>query len=75
MNISLKVTQIGNSLGLILPKAAANALNVEKGDTVLLTSSPGGFCITANDPAFEERMELARKIMKRRRSALRELAK
>ena len=75
MNISLKVTKIGNSLGLILPKEAANALNVEKGDTVLLTSSPDGFRITANDPAFEERMEIARKIMKRRRSALRELAK
>ena len=75
MNISLKVTQIGNSLGLILPKEAASALNVEKGDTVMLTSAPDGFRITANDPAFEERMEIARKIMKRRRSALRELAK
>jgi putative addiction module antidote len=75
MNIPLKVTQIGNSLGLILPKEAANALNVEKGDIVMLTSAPDGFRITASDPAFEERMEIARKIMKRRRNALRELAK
>jgi putative addiction module antidote len=75
MKISLKVTQIGNSLGLILPKEAANALEVERGDRVMLISTPDGFRITANDPAFEERMEIARKIMKRRRSALRELAK
>lgn len=75
MNIPLKVTQVGNSLGLILPKEAVAALNVEKGDTVMLTAAPDGFRITASDPAFEERMELARKIMKRRRNALRELAK
>lgn len=75
MTIPLKITQIGNSLGVILPKEALTALNVEKGDTVMLTSAPGGFRITANDPAFEERMKIARKIMKRRRSALRELAK
>jgi putative addiction module antidote len=75
MNIPLKVTQVGNSLGLILPKEAAAALNVEKGDTVMLTASPDGFRITVSDPAFEERMEIARKIMKRRRNALRELAK
>jgi len=76
MSIQLKVTQIGNSLGVILPKEALATLKVEKGDTVVLTSAPGGgFRITVSDPAFEERMELARKIMKRRRNALRELAK
>ena len=75
MTISVKITQIGNSLGVILPKEALTALKVEKGDTLLLTPAPGGFRVTAGDPAFEERMELARKIMKRRRNALRELAK
>lgn len=75
MTISLKITQIGNSLGVILPKEALSALKAEKGDTLLLTPAPGGFRVTANDPAFEERMEIARKIMKRRRSVLRELAK
>src|SRR5260221_2325901 len=75
MTISLKITQIGNSLGVILPKEALAALKVEKGDTLLLTPAPGGFRVRAGDPAFEERMEIARKIMKRRRSALRELAK
>jgi len=75
MTISVKITQIGNSLGVILPKEALSVLNVEKGDTLILTPAPGGFRVTASDPAFEERMEIARKIMKRRRNALRELAK
>ena len=74
-NIPLKVTQIGNSLGVILPKEALAALNVAKGDTLLLTPAPGGFRLTTNDPEFDERMEIARKIMKKRRNVLRELAK
>ena len=73
--MKLKVTQIGNSLGVILPKEAAAALNVEKGDTLLLTPAPGGFRLIAGDPSFVRQMEVARKIMKKRRNALRELAK
>ena len=74
-NIPLKVTQIGNSLGLILPREAVAALNLQKGDTLFLTPAPSGFRLTLNDPEFEERMEIARKIMKKRRNVLRELAK
>lgn len=75
MTISLKITQIGNSLGVILPKEALAALKVEKGDTLILSEAPGGFRVTPNDPIFEKQMEEARKIMKKRRNALRELAK
>lgn len=75
MNISLKVTQVGNSLGVILPKEALAALKVAKGDTLILTPSPDGFRVTSHDPVFEEQMKSAEKIMKKRRSALRELAK
>jgi putative addiction module antidote len=75
MTIALKVTQIGNSLGLILSKEALAKLRVEKGDTVILTEVPGGFRLTPNDPVFEEQMQAARKIMRKRRNALRELAK
>jgi putative addiction module antidote len=75
MNIPLKVTQIGNSLGVILPKEALAALKVEKGDTLMLSPAPGGFRVTPSDSGFEEQMEIARKVMKKRRNALRELAK
>ena len=72
---TLKLTQIGNSVGVILPKEVLARLKVEKGDTVYLTESPDGVRITPHDPAFETQMDAARKIMKKRRSVLRELAK
>jgi putative addiction module antidote len=71
----LKVTRVGNSLGVILPKDAAAQLNVEAGDQLYLTSSPDGFRITPYSPEFETQMNLAREIMRERRDALRELAK
>ena len=71
----IKLTQIGNSVGLILPKEVLARLKLEKGDTVYLTDTPGGVAITPNDAVFAEQMDEARKIMKARRNVLRELAK
>lgn len=75
MHFALKLTQIGNSVGFILPKEALQRLHLEKGDTVFLTESPEGFRITEYDPTFPEQMSLAESIMKQRRNVLRELAK
>lgn len=73
--IPLKLTTIGNSLGFVLPKEAQARLRVGKGDTVFLTESPDGYRLTPYDPTFESQMSEARQIMRRRRDALRELAK
>lgn len=35
--IALKVTQVGNSVGVVLPKEALVELGVEKGSTLYLT--------------------------------------
>ena len=72
---ALKVTQIGNSLGVVLPREVLAELNVEKGDKLYLTRSPDGYRVTKTDPDFERRMKLAREIMKKRHNVLRELAK
>ncbi len=72
---TLKLTQIGNSVGLILPKGVLARLKLQKGDMVFLTDAPGAVTITPHDPDFEEKMTLARQIMKERRAVLRELAK
>ena len=72
---TLKVTQIGNSFGVILPKDVLAKLRVERGDTLYLTDCPDGMRITPHDPAFGDQMKAARAIMKRRRAVLRELAK
>jgi putative addiction module antidote len=73
--ISLKLTQVGNSVGFLLPKEAAARLKVEKGDVIFLTESPDGYRITPYDPVFEKQMRGAERIMKKRRNVLRELAK
>jgi putative addiction module antidote len=72
---SLKLTKIGNSLGLILPKEVLARLKLAKGDEIFITESPEGYRITPHNPAFEAQMKAARKVMKRRRAVLRELAK
>jgi len=72
---TLKLTQIGNSVGVILPKEVLSMLRVEKGDTLYMTEAPDGLRITPHSPEFEKQMAAARDIMKKRRAALRELAK
>jgi putative addiction module antidote len=73
--IRLKVTTIGNSVGVVLPKEALQRLRVDKGDTLTLVESESGYELTAYDPAFEAELDAARKVMKRYRNALRGLAK
>jgi putative addiction module antidote len=72
---TLKITQIGNSLGVVLPRELLARLKLEKGDAVFVTDTPGGVALTPFDPAFEDQMTAARRIMKKRREVLRELAK
>ncbi len=73
--ITLKLTAVGNSVGVVLPKEALAKLHLERGDTVFLTESPEGFRLTPYDPEFEKQMTVARQVMKKRREVLRELAK
>ncbi|MFZ2445151.1 MAG: AbrB/MazE/SpoVT family DNA-binding domain-containing protein [Syntrophobacteraceae bacterium] len=71
----VKVTQIGNSTGVILPREAAARLKVKKGDSVFLTETPEGYSITPYDPEFEAQMQAARRGAAKYRNALHELAK
>lgn len=73
--LTLKLTAIGNSVGVVLPQQALDKLHLEKGDKVYLTESPDGFRLTSSDPEFEKQMTVARQIIKKRREVLHELAK
>lgn len=73
--VTLKLTAIGNSVGVVLPKQALARLKLAKGDTLFLTEAPDGYRLTPYSPEFDEHMAKARRIMKERRAALRELAK
>lgn len=72
---TLKLTQIGNSVGAIFPKELLARMRLEKGDEFYVTDTPDGLRITTHNPDFEEQMRLGREIMKERRAVLRELAK
>lgn len=75
MNKPLKITRIGNSVGIVLPKEVLARLRVGPGDTVHLTEAPDGIRLTAADPDFAATMEMAEAIMREDRDILRELAK
>jgi putative addiction module antidote len=60
---------------LILNKEVSAHLKVEEGDTLFLTEAPGGYKLTACDPELERHMASARKMAKKWRPLLRELAK
>jgi putative addiction module antidote len=73
--MTLKLTQIGNSVGVILPKELLGKLGIGKGDTLYAIDTPDGVRLSTADPEFEAQMEVARRIMKERWAVLRELAK
>ncbi|MBB3974153.1 AbrB/MazE/SpoVT family DNA-binding domain-containing protein [Hansschlegelia beijingensis] len=73
--VALKLSRQGNSTGVVLPKEVLARMNLSAGDTIYLTEAPDGYRLTPYEPGFEEQMEVARRIMKKRRNALRELAK
>ena len=71
----LKLTQIGNSVGLILPKDVLARLRVEKGDTVFVTETPDGCAITPYDPSIETQLQAGREFMREFRDTFHALAK
>jgi putative addiction module antidote len=72
---TLKLTQVGNSVGAVFPRELLAKLSLEKGDELYVTESPEGLRITTHNPEFEAQMRAARAIMKKRRAVLKELAK
>lgn len=71
----VKLTQIGNSVGVILPKEVLARMKVEKGDQLFMSEAVDGVTLSTYNPEFETQMLQARAIMKKRRAVLRELAK
>ena len=75
MTTTLKLTQIGNSVGVILPKEILARLKLEKGDTLFLTDSSKGLVLTPYDPGLDEQLALGREFMREYRDTFHQLAK
>jgi len=73
--IKVKVTAVGNSMGILLPKEALSKMKTDKGDTLYLVESPEGYTLTPYEKDFGNQIEVAEKVMKKYRNALQKLAK
>lgn len=74
MTTTLKITSIGNSAGVILPKELLEKLRVGKGDQLFVTETPNGIELSAHDAEVERQMEIAERLMRENRNLLRKLA-
>ncbi|MGN6236063.1 AbrB/MazE/SpoVT family DNA-binding domain-containing protein [Dyella sp.] len=72
--MKLKITSIGNSAGVILPKELLARLRLEKGDELYAIETPDGVRLTAFDPTLAQQMDVAEKIMREDRLVLHKLA-
>jgi putative addiction module antidote len=70
---TLKITTIGNSAGVILPKEILERLRVGKGDRLYVLETPAGVELTPYDPDFGAQVEAAEKVMREDRDALKRL--
>lgn len=74
-NITTKLTGIGNSTGVVIPKDTLAAMRLQKGDEVTLVHTDEGLLITPYDADHEAQVETARRLMGRYRNTMKELAK
>jgi putative addiction module antidote len=74
MATTVKITQIGNSVGIILPREVLNRLHVERGDTLYVTDSPEGVQLSPYNAAFAKKLEALEQVMRENRDVLKKLA-
>ncbi len=71
----LKIRKIGNSLGVVLPRDVLDMIGASEGDTVSFARTAHGIMISVSDEEAAKLREMAADVMKRRRKALKVLAK
>ncbi len=72
---TLRLTTVGNSTGVILPRPVLDRLDLEKGDMLYVLVTPKGIELTPYDPQFVAQMEAAEQVMREDSDVLRMLAK
>ncbi|MBN1380000.1 MAG: AbrB/MazE/SpoVT family DNA-binding domain-containing protein [Gammaproteobacteria bacterium] len=70
----LKLTTIGNSVGVVLPREILERLRVDRGDELMVLETPDGIRLTPFSPEFASQMDVAENIMRKRRNLLKKLA-
>jgi putative addiction module antidote len=71
---ALKLTAVGTSTGLVIPKDMLSRMKVTRGDLLHVVETPEGFLLTPYDPAVASQVEAGRAFMKQYRDAFKALA-
>jgi len=71
---TLKLTTVGSSTGVVLPKELLERLRVSKGDVLHVVETLNGIELTPYDPQFAKQMEVAEQVMRLDRNVLKKLA-
>ena len=71
---TLKLTTVGNSTGIVLPKEILLRLRVEKRDTPFALETPNGIELVPYGPDLARQMEDAERVMREDRDVPRKLA-
>ncbi len=65
--LNLKLTAVGTSTGVIIPKEMLNRLKVARGDTLHVIETPDGYLATPFDPGIAAQVEAGPEFMKKYR--------
>lgn len=74
MTRKLKLTAIGNSTGVVLPKEVLDRLHVGRGDELAVVETPDGIVLTPYDPELAAQLDAAEQVMREDRDLLRKLS-
>ena len=72
---ALKLTAVGTSTGVVIPKEMLNRMKVSRGDKLHVVETPDGYLLTPYDPAIAAQVEAGREFMKKYRETFKVLAK
>jgi len=71
---TLKLTAVGTSTGVVIPKEMLNRMKVARGDTLHVVETPEGYLLTPFDPDVAAQIEAGRHFMKEYRDTFKILA-
>ena len=71
----LKLTAVGTSTGVVIPKEMLQRMKVARGDFLHVSETAEGYLVTPYDPAIAEQVEAGREFMREFRDTFKALAK
>jgi putative addiction module antidote len=75
MSVEVKITQVGSSLGVVLPRSVLDRLRVDKGDHLHIIETPSGFVLTPLDPKVQAQLRLMDEVIVEYRETLEALSR